>query len=170
MVFFYLHCTFLSCSSASKPQLLYGDLSFRVTSLFFEEFLTVTHVFQKREMPYCSFLAYLFNSQHGEILQSETAVGNSSSSLILCPFYSPGKISTAESGVVTTNQHNWYAQHNSVIFSCQFASFSTAQLHLHCGRYFLYKLLVQEYYSDIGGQVYYLGNKRGLPVSRLQQV
>lgn len=150
--------------------MLYGDLSFHVTSLFFEEFLTVTHVFQKRWMLYCSFLAYLFNSQRGEILQSEAAVGNSFSLLILFPFSSPRKISTAESGVVTTDQHNWYAQHNLVIFSCQFTSFSTAQLHLHCGRYFLYKLLVQEYSSDIGGQVYYLHNKRGIPVSRLQQV
>lgn len=31
---FYLHCTFLSCSSASKPQLFYSDFSFHVTSIF----------------------------------------------------------------------------------------------------------------------------------------
>lgn len=141
-----------------------------MTSLFFEELLTVTHIFQKRWMPYCSFLACLFNSQHGEILQSQAAVGNSSSSLILCPFYSPGKISTAESAAVTTDQHNWCGQHNFVIFLCQFTSFLTAQLHLHCGRYFLHQLLVQEYYSDIGGHVYYLHKKRGIPVSKLRQV
>lgn len=47
----------------------------------------------------------------------------------------------AESCVVTTDQHNL------MIFSWQFPSFSAVQLHLHCGRCFLYKFLVQEYYS-----------------------
>lgn len=84
--FFYLHWTFLSSSSALKLQLLYGDWYFHATSLFFEEFITAMYVFQKR-----SFLAYLLNAQHGETLQAEAAVGNSSWLLILCPFFSLGK-------------------------------------------------------------------------------
>lgn len=83
---FYLYCTFLSSSAALKLQLLYGDWYFHATSLFFEEFITAMSVFQKR-----FFLAYLLNAQHGETLQSEAAVGNSSWLLILCPFYSLGK-------------------------------------------------------------------------------
>lgn len=86
VVVFYLHCTFLSSSLALKLQLLYGDWYFHVTSLFFKEFITAMYIFQKR-----SFLAYLLNAQHGETLQSEAAVGNSSWLLILCPFNSLGK-------------------------------------------------------------------------------
>lgn len=78
--------TFLSSSAALKLQLLYGDWYFHATSLFFEEFITAMSIFQKR-----LFLAYLLNAQHGETLQLEAAVGNSSWLLILCPFYSLGK-------------------------------------------------------------------------------
>lgn len=96
--------------------------SFHVTSFFFKEFLS--HTFSRKDgFHICSFLAYLFNSQFAEILQWEAAVGNSSSLLMLWPFYSPGKMSTAESGVVTTNQHNWYARYNLGISSWQFTSF-----------------------------------------------
>lgn len=75
---------------------------FHVTSFFFEEFPSCTFS-GKDGFHICSLLAYLFSSQYEEILPWEAAVGNSSSLLILWPFYSPGKMSTAECGVVTTN-------------------------------------------------------------------
>lgn len=52
----------------------------------------------------------------------------------------------AEFCVGTTDQHNWFAQRNLMIFSWQFLSFSTVQLDVHWDSYFLYKFLVQEYY------------------------
>lgn len=85
--------------STSWLQLLFNNSFFNVTTLCR---IPVTYVFQQRWISYCSSLAYIFNSQCGMILQSETTVGNFSLLLILSCFYSLLKISATESGAFTT--------------------------------------------------------------------
>lgn len=113
--------------SASWLQLLFNDSSFHVIILCR---IPVTYIFQQRWISYCSFLAYIFNSQRGMILQSEMTVGNFSLLLILSCFYFFLKISATD--LVYSPLRT---QHNLVILiSCWFTSFLTAQLHVHCAQ------------------------------------
>lgn len=84
---------------------LLGSICFSMTALSTVTTLyriPVTYIFQQRWISECSFLAYIINSQHGMMLQSQRTVGNFSLLLILSCFYSFLKISAIESGVFTT--------------------------------------------------------------------
>lgn len=115
--------------SASWLQLLFNDSSFHVATFCR---IPVTYIFQQRWISYCSFLAYIFNSQHGMILQSETTVGNFSLLLILSCFYSLLKIGATETGVFTTENSTQLSDPDLMLIYLLFDCFVPSNFCISC--------------------------------------
>lgn len=146
------------CSSAFKPHLLYSD--FFPCDFFFLQRILVACLFQKRRISYLLLFSISFQFP---VCRDTTVRGGSRKFFFI--------VDTVTFLLPWEDEYSreWRSHHQptQLVCSIQFRDLlmtvyllSMAQMHFHCGRYFL----------CIGGQIYYLHNKRGIPVSRLQHI